>query len=86
MTNQRIDQITELPSVEVHKAVQLSATELAANVAQNLNDTAAMLEKISPVQYGLLITSLRWHASRTASNDFIGAYQDWILDNLQNRA
>ena len=67
--------------VEVTNIVHKYAVEMANDLAQNLMDTAKLLEDISSEQYGLLITSLRWHASRTASNEFLDEFSSWILLN-----
>lgn len=75
MTNPTTDQ-------NVYKLVEQSATEIATNVASQLNEVAALLEKISPGNYGLLVTSLRWHASRTGSGEFLDDYSKWVVTNL----
>ena len=66
----------------VYKLVEQSATEIATNVASQLNEVAALLEKISPGNYGLLITSLRWHATQTVSGQFLEDYSKWVVTNL----
>ena len=67
---------------EIGPLVNKHAADMAGNVADSLLETANLLSEISPSQYGLLITSLRWHASRTASNEFLEEYSKWILDNV----
>lgn len=66
----------------VYALVEQSAVDLSTNVAAQLNEIAAQLEKISPGNYGLLVTSLRWHAARTASGDFLEDYSKWVVTNL----
>lgn len=66
----------------VHMEIQKSAMEISSNVSQQLMSTANLLEQIAPDKYGLLITSLRWHASQTASGDFLPEYSKWVASNL----
>jgi hypothetical protein len=47
----------------VHQEIQCTAVEIATYVSDQLASTAALLEQIAPGPYGLLITSLRWHAA-----------------------
>lgn len=73
---------TDSQSDTVHQEIQKSAIEISENVSQQLMSTANLLEQISPDKYGLLITSLRWHASQTASGDFLQDYSRWVATNL----
>lgn len=78
MTNQQTDNIAD----NVHAEIQKSAIDVSSNVAIQLAELADLLEKVAPNNYGLLVTSLRWHASRTASNEFLSDYCRWVADNL----
>lgn len=66
----------------VYSLVDQAATDLAAKVAAHLNDTADQLEKLSSGNYGLLVTSLRWHATRTASNEFLDDYSTHVVKHM----
>lgn len=57
------------------------AEDIAKDVAKNLYDVAQLLEQISPDQYGSLIASLRWNASRSTSEEFLADYRKYTISN-----
>jgi hypothetical protein len=61
----------------------MTRAEIMSELAQSFEETADMLEEISPSRYGLLITSLRWHASQTASGDFSDEFDEWIMRKIK---
>lgn len=57
-----------------------TATSISEDVAKNLQEVADLLSEITPSDYGLLITSLRWHAKRTLDGEFQSDYEKWALE------
>lgn len=76
MTNQTID----MNSDTAKSAVQ----DVANSMAAEMLTLAEMLEKCGDC-YGLLTTSLRWHAQRTVAGEFTDAYLNWMSSEIMKR-
>lgn len=59
--------------------MQMNKAQLLETMnAVNIRWMADSLEKISPESFGLLITSLRWHATRLEAGEFREQFLEYI--------